>query len=224
VTAAGDPAADLQRYYASRAAEYDTVYDKPERQQELADLRARVSAFGQGRRVLEVACGTGYWTVELARSARSVRATDATEQVLVLARARRLDPDVVSFAQADAFRLEAVAGEFDAALAGFWWSHVALRDRTRFLVGLHRRLSRPARVMLFDNRYVEGSSTPISRVDLEGNTYQVRHLTDGTTHEIIKNFPTSEEIRGALAASGAETVEIAETTHFWSASYSLTHD
>lgn len=221
MTAASDPAADLQRYYASRAPEYDTVYDKPERQQELADLRARVSAFGEGRRVIEVACGTGYWTLELARTARSVLATDATEQVLVLARARRLEPDVVSFAQADAFHLEAAAGEFDAALAGFWWSHVARRDRTRFLVGLHRRLSRPARVMLFDNRNVEGSSTPISRVDLEGNTYQVRRLADGATHDIIKNFPTSGELRDILGGSGAGAVELVETTHFWCASYVL---
>ena len=53
---------DLLTYYAARAAEYENVYAKPERQSDLARLRETVPAYFVGRRVLEVACGTGYWT------------------------------------------------------------------------------------------------------------------------------------------------------------------
>ena len=51
---------DLAAYYAARAAEYERVYAKPERQTDLSRLRAAVAEFARGRRVLEVACGTGY--------------------------------------------------------------------------------------------------------------------------------------------------------------------
>jgi len=214
----------LQRYYASRALEYEAIYDKPERQEELAWLRAHVAEFARDRHVLEVACGTGYWTAELARAAGSVLATDATDEVLAVARARGLSPEVVAFANADAYRLETVAGRFDAAFAGFWWSHVPLADLARFLAGLNARLARPARVLLVDNRYVEGSSTPLSRSDESGNTYQQRRLADGTTHEVLKNFPTADEVRRALRAAGASAPEVGETTHFWHALYDLQGD
>jgi demethylmenaquinone methyltransferase/2-methoxy-6-polyprenyl-1,4-benzoquinol methylase len=170
--------------------------------------------------VLEVACGTGYWTVELARSAESVLATDVGDEVIAVARARGLDGRV-TFARADAFSLELVSGRFDAAFAGFWWSHVRRADLERFLSGLHARLERPARVLMMDNRYVEGSSTPLSRTDDAGDTYQRRRLADGTTHEVRKNFPPAGEVRQVLESAGALRVAVAETTHFWHASYDL---
>ena len=39
---------------------------------------------------------------------------------------------------------------------------------------------------MIDNRYVEGSSTPIIRRDRFGNTYQERVLRDGTRHEVLR--------------------------------------
>ena len=212
-------AEELQRYYASRASEYDAIYDKPERQEELAALRALVTAFARGRRVLEVACGTGYWTAELARSAESVLATDVGDEVLAVAGERGLQTHVVSFAKADAFRLDLVPGPFDAAFAGFWWSHVPRAALPRFLSGLHARLAPSARVMLLDNRYVEGSSTPLSRTDEAGDTNQRRRLADGSTHEVLKNFPAAGEVRRCLEAAGARDVEVGKTTHFWRATY-----
>ncbi|HEY6168738.1 MAG TPA: class I SAM-dependent methyltransferase, partial [Verrucomicrobiae bacterium] len=52
----------LAEYYARRAGEYERIYAKPERQADLAALRARLAEAFRGRRVLEIACGTGYWT------------------------------------------------------------------------------------------------------------------------------------------------------------------
>ena len=174
------------------------------------------------RRVLEVACGTGYWTAQLARSAEHVLATDVGDEVLAVARERALPAQVATFARADAFGLDRVDGRFDAAFAGFWWSHVPRARLPRFLSGLHARLERPARVLLVDNRYVEGSSTPISRTDGAGDTYQHRRLADGTTHEVRKNFPSPADVRRIIDAAGAATLEIGESTHFWHAEYDLT--
>lgn len=51
----------LHTYCARRAAEYERVYDKPERQADLAAMRRWLPPHFAGRRVLEVACGTGWW-------------------------------------------------------------------------------------------------------------------------------------------------------------------
>jgi len=70
---------DLVEYYRRRAGGYESIYAKPERQADLSVLRAQIPARMAGRRVLEIACGTGYWTVLVARTAASVVATDAGE-------------------------------------------------------------------------------------------------------------------------------------------------
>ena len=64
--------ASLRDYYAARAAEYERIYDKPERQQDLAAMRAAVPPLFTGRDVLEIACGTGWWTRLIARTSRPV--------------------------------------------------------------------------------------------------------------------------------------------------------
>jgi demethylmenaquinone methyltransferase/2-methoxy-6-polyprenyl-1,4-benzoquinol methylase len=68
-----------------------------------------------------------------------------------------------------------------------------------------------------DNRYVEGSSSPLSRRDGAGNTYQTRRLDDGSTHEVLKNFPSARDLRERL---GAET-RVTEYEYDWVASYRI---
>ena len=53
------PAPPMQEYYAKRAGEYERIYDKPERQGELAWLRERIPAIFRGRSVLEVTLSEG---------------------------------------------------------------------------------------------------------------------------------------------------------------------
>src|SRR6185436_11300113 len=110
-------------YYSRRAAEYERIYHKPERQADLARLREHLRSLLTGRRVLEVACGTGYWTAAIADAALSITATDASEEVLEVARAKRLDGRV-TFRRADAWKAGELSCDFDAGLAAFWWSHV----------------------------------------------------------------------------------------------------
>ncbi|MDA0225362.1 MAG: class I SAM-dependent methyltransferase, partial [Proteobacteria bacterium] len=164
--------ADLRTYYAQRAAEYERIYAKPERQADLAVLRERVSGLFVGARVLEIACGTGYWTPRIARRAAAVLALDANEAVLEIARAKPPAGTAVRYAIGDAYALPDEAQDCDACFAGFWWSHVPKARRAGFLAGLHARLAPAARVVFLDNRYVEGSSTPVSRTDGAGASFQ----------------------------------------------------
>lgn len=194
------PDAALKRYYAARALEYERIYAKPERQADLRQLELRLPEMLDGRKILELACGTGYWTQFLARKAQSILALDANPETLQLALEKPLPPERVHFRAADIYALPDDLGAFDGAFAGFWWSHVPLRDRVRFLQSLDQRLLPGAKVVLLDNLFVEGSSTPIAHKDEDGNTYQRRRLNDGSEYVVLKNFPTEVELFDVIGA------------------------
>src|ERR1700687_1968580 len=126
----------LEQYYAKRASQYEQVYEKPERQHELEWLRGRIPELFRNRTVLEVACGTGYWTQFIARKAARVYACDINEAVLEIAREKPIAAGRVSFFKADAVTLEGVPGDCDAAFAGFWWSHVKKSELAQFVANL----------------------------------------------------------------------------------------
>lgn len=66
----------------------------------------------------------------------------------------------------------------------------------------------------YDNCYVEGLSTPVSRRDAQGNDYQTRKLDDGSSHEVLKNFPTASElIQRATRHGWGANVEL--LPHYW---------
>jgi len=217
---ASDAAADatLRNYYARRAPVYDAVYRKPERQAELAQLRERLAPRFAGERVLELACGTGYWTAVIAPAAGTVLALDAAEETLAIARARVALPQL-RFVRGDAYDPPPAEPPWSAAFAGFWWSHVPRARLEAFLRALHAVLAPGATVCLLDNRYVPGSSTPISETDADGNTYQQRPLPDGRSVRVLKNFPTPERLQALLRAAGAEDVRYTALAHYWLVDY-----
>ena len=197
--------AALKQYYAARAREYERIYEKPERQADLKRLKGLLPPLFAGRRVLEIACGTGYWTQFLADQASSIVAVDANPETLAVAAEKSWPSGRVNFEVADAYVLPEELGKFDAVFAGFWWSHVPARERLRFLGALDARLISGGKGVFLDNLYVEGSSTPLSQRDGDGNTYQSRRLDDGSEHMVLKNFPTAAELSADVAAYGYNT-------------------
>lgn len=208
----------LQAYYAARAADYDAIYRKPERQHDLRALEAWLPPLFAGARVLEIACGTGYWTQFLARSAASVLGLDAAPETLALARARALGAHV-RWAVGDAYALPRTPQAFDAAFAGFWFSHVPKARRAAFLAGLHAALPAGALVLLLDNRFVPGSSTTICETDAAGDSWQMRTLKGGSEHRVLKNFPDCAELDAAAALAGAAQGAWHSWPYFWAYEY-----
>ena len=206
--------ASLKQYYTARAREYERVYAKPERQADLRRLEEMLPSLFVGRRVLEIACGTGYWTQFLAREAKSIVAIDSSPEMLEIAALRSWPHGRVRLMLADAYSLPEELGMFDAAFAGFWWSHIPVGQRSRFLNSLDRRLVPGAKVAFVDNLLVEGSSTPISRRDDEGNTYQCRRLGDGSEYVVLKNFPPESELDAEVSAHGRNTRFLA-LEYYW---------
>jgi SAM-dependent methyltransferase len=212
--------AELVDYYRRRAGEYEAIYAKAERQADLAWLGRSIPERLAARRVLEVACGTGYWTVLVARRAARVLATDAGDEPMRIAQAKDYGGADVRFEIADAFALGEDLGRFDAALACFWWSHLPLRRVDEFLASLHARLEPGARIVFMDNCYIDGSSTPIAERDAEGNTYQVRRLSDGSENRVLKNFPSEPELRAAIGPH-ARDFSYQALEYYWLVEYTL---
>lgn len=211
----------IGEYYQQRAPEYDEVYAKPERQADLAELKRLIPPLVAGRRVLEVAAGTGYWTQVIATAAASVTATDLNPETLAVAAGRNYGPAAPALVTADAYQLDAVAGEFDLVFCGFWWSHVARADVGRFLAHVAARAQPGARLVLADNRYVPGSNHPVTRTGPDGDTFQLRRLRDGREYEVLKNFPAREQLAADLSPC-ATGLRYTELTYYWLASCELT--
>ena len=211
---------NLEAYYTRRANEYEDIYKRPERQNNLRSLESILRSLFRDRHVLEIACGTGYWTQYIANSASTIVATDISKEVLNLAKSKNYQSCSVTFQQTDAYSMEKVGDNFNAGFCGFWWSHIPLTRRTQFLEIFHSKLNPGALVVMIDNNYVEGSSTPVSRKDEEGNTYQVRKLKDGTRYEVLKNFPEESNLHNFFEKVG-ENIQINNLTYYWLLKYNL---
>jgi len=203
-------------YYQERAPEYEEFYHRPERQQDQEELKDWFRNEVSGRTILEIACGTGYWTAVAAPEARFIQATDFNAAPMEIARDKDLG-DHVRFAQADAYNLPDFDIAFDCGMAHFWWSHVLLADHQRFLSGLVSRLQSGARILMIDNNKVDGSTIPLSRQDDDGNTYQTRKLSNGSEYEVVKNFPGTDELRAAFQPH-CTSVEVRQSVYFWAVS------
>ena len=103
-------------YYRARASEDDEWFLRTGRYdqgsvwnvqwfREVSDLDAILTSFHPAGDVLELACGTGWWTERLARTATTLTAVDVAPEVVTFNR-RRLAPRPVTYLQADLFTWE----------------------------------------------------------------------------------------------------------------------
>jgi len=211
---------EMKAYYAARASYYDVVYDKPERRQDIDFLKQHLPQRFANHEVLEVACGTGFWSQHIAPSSARFVATDGVAEPLEIAKTRAgIDPR--NCFVADAYWLPASLGQFDGAFAGLWFSHVPIERYAEFFTSLHARLRPLARVILIDNSAVQCVEFPIVETDSYGNTFQRRPLRDGSSHRVLKNFPSEQQLTSLAAQFRATNVEFRALEHFWYFEYAL---
>lgn len=187
-------------YYAARAPEYHetTGYDVERVDAGYARLKEYYGEIFKDQSVLEIACGTGYWTEAVAATARSVLATDIHPELVEATLQRLKNFPNVRCQVADAYSLQTVNESFSAAFAQYWWSHIPLQLRRTFLDALHAKLQPGALVVFTDNREYHNERTR-RRVDEHGDIYEERLLRDGSRFETIKNFASEAEFAELLA-------------------------
>jgi demethylmenaquinone methyltransferase/2-methoxy-6-polyprenyl-1,4-benzoquinol methylase len=206
---------DLTIYYDLRANEYDNVYAIPAEQPDRATAAGIIQKLFPDKSVLEIACGTGYWTRQIAHAASSVFAIDINESVVTLAKQKN-HSDHVSFAVADMFSLK-VNTKYDALFGGFIWSHILLEQLDYFLQTLTNFIKSDGLIVFIDSKQIKGGihdSANTSKVDKFGNTFQTRRLENGSTHLVLKNFPTREFLFQKLSVVATD-IQYIELTHYW---------
>ena len=211
---------EIETYYSRRAAEYEKIYEKPERQEELKSLKRLVKEFLQDKSVLEIACGTGYWTETISSAANSIVAIDSSNEVLDIAQSKSYKKHNVKFINDDALSLSKIKRTFDSAFCGFWFSHIQKKNIESFIANLHRKLNPGSFVIMIDNNYVESSSTPIGKKDEEGNTYQLRKLEDGSEYKVLKNFFLEDDLK-KLFKNCSSNFEIINLKYYWMIKYAI---
>ncbi len=214
---------DLLEYYNLRARIYEEIYqrDDPVRQEELVVVETYLMKRLTDRRVLEIACGTGYWSERIAGVVQHLTGIDRSAEMLEIATAKALPTEKVRFVEGDAFALEEVDGEFDAALAVFWLSHVPKARIENFLVGLHRRIGPGACVVMADNMFNDGLGGEIIRPEGSEDTYKIRELPDGSRHQIVKNYYEEMDLKKIFEPHG-DDLEITIGRCYWWVSYLVT--
>lgn len=211
----------LQSYYSKRAQEYEAIYhrDDPVRKKELAQIGQLLRELYKNRRVLEVACGTGYWTEVLASVASHVLAIDFSQEVLEVAR-RKPTLKSVALLRDDAYELSQVSGSFDGGVANFWFSHVPKRRIEEFMETFHGKLRSGAVVFMCDNVLVPGLGGELIIKPGQEDTFKLRTLSDGTTYEVLKNYYSLSELKKIFAPVSRE-LNIEMSGNYWRVCYKL---
>lgn len=210
---------DIVSYYKDRAKEYEKIYNKPERQNDLFLVEQILQAIFRDKKVFEIACGTGYWTQKISKTAHSILATDINDTVIAVAKSKKYSPATVDFKIADIFHLNET-NKHESLFGGFIWSHIKLQDLNEFIDINNCLVESNGTVVFMDNNYVEGSSLPVTNTDNLGNTYQTRKLDNGTTHKVLKNFPTRNFIQELLADKVSD-INFISLQYYWILKYKV---
>lgn len=120
-------------YYRARAQEYEQIYfrDIPERRKEIDDEASRLRTLVTGKNVLELACGTGYWTKVMAETAAHITAIDLWPEMIAVAKKKTLRAPV-DFIAADMFTHPLAENSYDFIAVGFWFSHQPKQEYEKF--------------------------------------------------------------------------------------------
>lgn len=207
----------MQAYYNARAPHMAKGLAIPPTGQ-LLEIITELQAQSAGKAVLEIACGTGYWTRQVAPVAKETLATDFSEEMLAVARGQQIAN--AQLQREDAYRLAGVAdGRYDFGFAMHWVSHIPLARWGGFFATFHARLRPGATVLLADDIRRPDDADPYYSKVATRDTFEIRRLPEGGTYEIVKTYFTPDEL-SALLEPFAENVKIRyERPRWW-----LTYD
>jgi SAM-dependent methyltransferase len=207
-------------YYRNRAPEYDET-SSPAGDPLAAyghQLEAALDRFRPAGRLLEIASGTGAWTLYLLRHASTVTALDSSREMHELSRRKLGNDSRVRYIQADVFSWVPDA-RYDVVFFANWLSHVPLGSFERFWRTVREALAPAGRVFLVDEaedawrnedvlreKHVTGGSIPALR----------RSLRDGRTFRVVKVFWTPDDLESRLQDLGWD-IAVHPTGPFFSA-------
>ena len=212
---------DTVQYYNDRAKIYDQTagYLNLETVELRKPLKDLFNNYLNGRDILEIACGTGFWTSFLASVAKSVTAVDINPGMISIAEEKcRLNQNV-EIIKDDCFELEKVNKKFNGLFHHFWWSHIPNNLTNTFINLTHSKLKKNSIVVMADN--VVHSKYKLF-FDNDGNRIEIRGLPNGKEYHVIKNLPTKDELINTFKEF-SENIEyqLTQDGTFWILAYTI---
>jgi cyclopropane fatty-acyl-phospholipid synthase-like methyltransferase len=214
--------AEMVRYYAARADEYDDWYLRRGRyshgpvhdgawRADLETAAAWLDRLPFHDEIVELAAGTGWWSPILAAKG-SLSSYDAAPEPLEHARARLAQGgEHAEFAVRDAWAEP--DRQVDGLFTGFWISHVG-RDRLDEFFSLVARWLAPGGLFAFVDSRQDLQSCASDHRPPEAEI-QVRRLADGSSFRVRKVHYEPDELMAALARSGFVEACVETTTRFF---------
>ncbi|HEV7216162.1 MAG TPA: class I SAM-dependent methyltransferase [Chloroflexota bacterium] len=214
---------DMAAYYRARAAEYDEWFYRRGRFDHGTEANSRwvaeaetvfaaLDALQIRGAVLELAPGTGIWTERLARTADSITAVDASAEMVAINRAK-VAKEAVTYVLADLFAWQPTR-TFDAAVFGFWISHVPHERLAGFLATVAAALRPGGRVFFVDGRREPTSTAVDHQLPAADSQVMTRLLNDGRAFQIVKNFYDPATLTAECAAAGLDVTVRETPTYF----------
>jgi demethylmenaquinone methyltransferase/2-methoxy-6-polyprenyl-1,4-benzoquinol methylase len=179
---------------------------------EAEQLRTALEAFEPRGRVLELACGTGLWSRELARFADTLTLVDSSPEVLAI-NASRVEHPRVERIQASIFDWQPT-GQYDVVYFSFWLSHVPLERFESFWSMVQGCLAPGGRVFFIDSLYDERSTARDHQLHGSAVTVVNRLLNDGRAYRIVKIFYRPADLEQRIAQLGWHAQVRSTPTYF----------
>jgi ubiquinone/menaquinone biosynthesis C-methylase UbiE len=214
----------MKEYYRKRAPEYEEFYYtcEPVLKQGNEYTAKLLIEYLQDRNVLEIACGTGYWTRILSSTAKQIIGIDILPETLSYAEMKEY-ACYVEFIIADAYDLPFLENSFDGGLANFWFSHIPKDKIDSFLAGFHRTLKPKSRVFLSDNNPQYLPDGKLVTFPDDNNTYRHRTLSDGSEHYVLKNYFSVDDLVAIFSkhVNNFDESNVYFDEYFWRVAYEL---
>jgi protein-L-isoaspartate O-methyltransferase len=148
---------------------------------------------------LELASGSGRWTMPLLARCKRITAVDSSPELHDLSRARIADLRV-EYIEADLFEFQPPA-KYDLVFAGFWLSHVPPARFPSFWAMVADALAADGRVVMVDDGVRDRRGEVRFENDPSGRGAE-RRLPDGKVFSIVKAAYASDELEGLLGDLG----------------------
>ena len=188
-------------YYDERASEYEEAYTLGTGTSSIQDpgvftSEARILSAIVGQRlsgrVIDVACGTGFWLPHYAGACSHITLFDQSEKMLGECR-KKIDAGGLTercvLLQGDVFEHRFPTGSYDCALVGFLLSHLTEAQERLLFSALTRMLVPSGRFLILESAW----SPERAKVNVKADR-QERRLNDGTAFEIYKRYFDRDDV------------------------------
>lgn len=210
-------------YYNARAKEYDEWFYRIGRYDrgleinqrwfnETATLKNLVQQVGNVDSILDLACGTGIWTQELAKLGKQVTAIDASQEMIEINQ-HKINTCNVEYRQLDLFSWQPDK-QYDLVFFSFWLSHVPPAKVDEFLSKVYDSVLPGGKVIIIDSYFEITSSAKDHPLQNKNEIYQKRKLNDSREFQIFKIYYQPDVLLHKLTQAGFQAEASLTDTYF----------